>query len=203
MGFFSKSGMAYVYNDSRGLTFPPTPLLESVIQEVQGNLSEEETVERSTIAMADTHRVCNYYERFSNDDSPCHREQVKEAKQHDVNQACCFIKGSSKSEIAKGYMYQFFHNITYHPCIGNALSLSHTGRVHPCPMMRTHVLGDGWDRALYAILERGKEELDKFWNLTLDSREKCGYCEFRYACDDWGALEEKLTGKLEGKRLCV
>ena len=108
----------------------------------------------------------------------------------------------SKRKIAKESMYQFFHNIKYHPCIGNTLSISHTGNVLPCPMMRDHVLGNIRDRELYTIFEKGKEEIDKFWNLTLDNIEKCRDCEFRYACNDCRALEEKLTGKLEGKRLC-
>lgn len=109
---------------------------------------------------------------------------------------------TSKRKIAKENMYQFFHNIKYHPCIGNTLAISHTGNVLPCPTMRNHVLGNVRDRELYTIFEKGKEEIDKFWNLTLDSIEKCRDCEFRYACNDCRALEEKLTGKLEGKRLC-
>ena len=108
----------------------------------------------------------------------------------------------SKRKIPKESMYQFFHNIKYHPCIGNTLAISHTGNVLPCPMMRNHVLGNIRDRELYTLFENGKEEIDKFWNLTLDNIEKCRDCEFRYACNDCRALEEKLTGKLEGKRLC-
>ena len=109
---------------------------------------------------------------------------------------------TSKRKLAKESMYQFFHNIKYHPCIGNTLAISHTGNVLPCPMMRNHVLGNIRDRELYTLFENGKEEIDKFWNLTLDNIEKCRDCEFRYACNDCRALEEKLTGKLEGKRLC-
>lgn len=46
MKFNSKSGMIYVYDNATGLTFPSTSLLERVIQEVPGNLSKEETVDR-------------------------------------------------------------------------------------------------------------------------------------------------------------
>jgi len=46
MKFYSKNGMEYVYDNTTGLTFPSTSLMERVIQEVQGNLSKEETVER-------------------------------------------------------------------------------------------------------------------------------------------------------------
>jgi len=46
MKFYSKNGIAYVYDSATGLTFPSTSLMERVIQEVQGNLSKEETVER-------------------------------------------------------------------------------------------------------------------------------------------------------------
>lgn len=99
-------------------------------------------------------------------------------------------------------LYQFLHNMRYHPCIGNTLAISYTGNVLPCPMMRGHSLGNIRDRELYTIFEKEADEINKFWKLTLDKIDKCRYCEFRYSCRDCRALEESLTGKLEGKKVC-
>jgi len=95
----------------------------------------------------------------------------------------------------------FWHNKKWHPCLGKSLAITYDGRVLPCPMMRNYSFGNIKDKELYKIFE-GKKEIEKFWNLTLDNIEKCKGCEFRYACSDCRALEENLTGKLKGKRLC-
>lgn len=108
----------------------------------------------------------------------------------------------SEKKIPRVNIYQFSHNLKYHPCIGNTLSISHTGNVLPCPMLRNHVLGNVRDEEIYTIFEKQGENIDKFWHLTLDKIEKCGHCEFRYACNECRALEERLTGELTGKKLC-
>ena len=120
----------------------------------------------------------------------------------DFNSLPSNLSITSKRKIPKVNAYRFFHNIEYHPCLGNTLTISYAGKVLPCPMMRNYSLGSIKNKELYKIFERGKEEINKFWNLTLDHIEKCKKCEFRYACSDCRALEEKLTGKLDGKRLC-
>jgi len=55
---------------------------------------------------------------------------------------------------------------------------------------------------LSTVIEKGWEEINKFWELNLDKIEKCTSCEFRYACNDCRALEESLTGRFNGKILC-
>lgn len=69
-------------------------------------------------------------------------------------------------------------------------------------MMRNHSFGNVKTEELYSIFERRMGDIDKFWKLNLDKIEKCSGCEFRYVCADCRALEEELTGKIDGKMLC-
>lgn len=108
----------------------------------------------------------------------------------------------SKKKIQAIDMHDFLNNIEYHPCLGHTLAISYTGNILPCPMMRNHVLGNINNKALYSIFDEKINDIDKFWNLTLDKIDKCTKCEFRYICIDCRCLEEKLTGKLDGKRIC-
>lgn len=109
----------------------------------------------------------------------------------------------SKKEIMVPGLYKFTQNMRYHPCLGNTLAISYTGNVFPCPMMRKYNLGNIKDEKLYTIFEKnGVNKINKFWKLTLDNVDKCSVCEFRYSCGDCRALEESLTGKLDGKILC-
>ncbi|RQW78456.1 MAG: SPASM domain-containing protein [Methanothrix sp.] len=106
------------------------------------------------------------------------------------------------SKIIDAHMYPFLNNMKYHPCLGHTLTICYNGNVTPCPMIRNHILGNVRDTFLYTIFEEGMDEVNKYWNLTLDKLEKCTDCEFRYACNDCRALEENLTGRLDGKKLC-
>ena len=99
-------------------------------------------------------------------------------------------------------MYKFLSNAEYHPCLGHTISVCNNGDVIPCPMMRNHRLGNTRDKNLYLIFRSNWEKINKFWRLNLDKIEKCIGCEFRYACNDCRALEESLTGRLEGKISC-
>jgi len=108
----------------------------------------------------------------------------------------------SKKKISSPNLYKFLNNIYYHPCLGHSLAICYNGDVIPCPMMRNYSFGNIRDKELYTIFENNWEMISKFWRLNLDEIEKCTDCEFRYACDDCRALEERLTGKLDGKRLC-
>lgn len=108
----------------------------------------------------------------------------------------------SKSKISPINMHKFLSNLEYHPCLGHTLAICYNGNVIPCPMMRNHSFGNVSDVELSTVLETGWEDINKYWNLNLDKVEKCTCCEFRYTCTDCRALEEKMTGKLEGKKLC-
>lgn len=108
----------------------------------------------------------------------------------------------SSEKIKMPGVYQFLHNMRYHPCIGNTLAVSYTGNILPCPMMRNHPIGNIRERELYTVFERESDKIDGFWDLTLDKIDKCRHCEFRYSCGDCRALEESLTGELEGKKIC-
>jgi len=97
-------------------------------------------------------------------------------------------------------IYQFMNNKSYHPCLGHSLAICHNGDIIPCPMMRTHKLGNVKNGKLCSIFKNGA--IYKFWNLNLDKIEKCNVCEFRYVCNDCRCLEEHLSGSLTGKELC-
>jgi radical SAM protein with 4Fe4S-binding SPASM domain len=120
----------------------------------------------------------------------------------DVNYVTSDLPIMSKSKIHSQSIYQFLNNIEYHPCLGHTLAICYNGDVIPCPMMRHHVLGNVRLRKLHTIFKNWDAGINKFWTLNLDKIEKCTDCEFRYVCNDCRALEERLTGKLEGKRLC-
>lgn len=110
---------------------------------------------------------------------------------------------ASKKKIMMPRMYKFLHNMRFHPCIGNTLAITYTGNILPCPMMRGRNFGNIRCRELYTVFEKyGRNEINRFWKLTLDNIDKCNICEFRYSCGDCRALEESLTGKLGGKMLC-
>ncbi len=97
-------------------------------------------------------------------------------------------------------MYSFLNNIRYHPCLGHTISICFNGKVIPCPTMRNYSLGNVGNLPLYSIFQEKK--IYKFWKLTMEKIDKCKECEYRFACDDCRSLEEALTGKLNGKRLC-
>lgn len=107
----------------------------------------------------------------------------------------------SKKKVRKANLYRFSHNLKYHPCLGGTLAISYGGRVLPCPLLRNHSFGSIKNKELYRIFENERREIEKYWHLTLDKIERCKNCEFRYVCNDCRALEEKLTGKLDGKGL--
>ncbi|MFB3765155.1 MAG: radical SAM protein [Methanotrichaceae archaeon] len=108
----------------------------------------------------------------------------------------------SRKKISPVNTYDFLNNVEYHPCLGNTLAICNNGNVTPCTMMRNHIFGNVRAKTLGTVLESGWEEIIKFWKLNLDKIEKCTSCEFRYSCTDCRALEERLTGKLDGKILC-
>lgn len=107
-----------------------------------------------------------------------------------------------KKEFPSLDLYQFISNMEYHPCMGHTLTICYNGNVIPCPMMRRSILGNVANKPLYTIFKERKGEIDKFWKLNLDEIENCTGCEFRYVCTDCRALEENITGRLNGKTLC-
>ena len=108
----------------------------------------------------------------------------------------------SKTKVSPVNLYQFWSNLEYHPCLGHTLAICNNGNILPCPMMRDHIIGNVIDDEIYTIFKQEWGRINKFWKLNLDKVEKCTSCEFRYTCSDCRALEESLTGKLDGKLLC-
>lgn len=112
------------------------------------------------------------------------------------------LKISKPTVLMSVDLTSFCHNIKYHPCLGCIISITFDGRVLPCPMMRDRSFGNLKSEQVYSIFGNKWEEINKFWTMNLDNIDKCKDCEFRYACADCRALEESLTGKVDGKVTC-
>lgn len=107
-----------------------------------------------------------------------------------------------KKKIPKPNILRFTNNRKKHPCLANTIAISWKGDIFPCPLMRKFPLGTVRNQRLFEIFRDNKEDIEKFWNMNLDTIEKCKKCELRYACDDCRAIEETITGDLFGKYLC-
>lgn len=112
------------------------------------------------------------------------------------------LKNSKQMAFMAADISTFCHKMKYHPCLGCTIAISFDGRVMPCPMMRNHSLGNVRDKPLHTIFETKMDDLNKYWMLNLDNIDRCKDCELRYACGDCRALEEKLTGTINGKITC-
>lgn len=99
-------------------------------------------------------------------------------------------------------VYQFFHNLECHPCIGNIITISNSGDVFTCPTIRDYKFGNIKNKKLYMVFNKKMDEINELWKLNLDKVKKCTDCEFRYICIDCRSLEKSLTGKLKEKILC-
>lgn len=108
----------------------------------------------------------------------------------------------SKKKVLKTNLGQFTHNNKLHPCLANSVTITWNGEVLPCPMMRKQSLGNIGDRKLWTFFRGTEDSIQKFWNISLNSLNKCSKCEFRYTCTDCRALEVAKTGDLYSKVLC-
>jgi radical SAM protein with 4Fe4S-binding SPASM domain len=108
----------------------------------------------------------------------------------------------SKPKIRNINIFSFFYHGKMHPCLGNSITISWRGDILPCPIFREQRLGNIKENSLSQFFQNNGKDLEKFWKMHLGTIQKCGNCEFRYACDDCRALEESLTGELYGKQLC-
>jgi radical SAM protein with 4Fe4S-binding SPASM domain len=109
---------------------------------------------------------------------------------------------SPNRNINKTNLEWFTHNNKLHPCLGNSITISWSGEVLPCPMMRKYSLGNIKERKLWTFLRGTPDSIQEYWNLSLNKLQKCKNCEFRYACTDCRALEVAMTGDLYSKTLC-
>lgn len=130
------------------------------------------------------------------------RNIMKDFIVHDKSCISNKVPLTSKKRISAVDMYKFWSNLEYHPCLGHTLSICYNGDVIPCPMMRDHCFGNVIDKDVHNIFETNWEDINKFWRFNLDEIERCTGCEFRYSCSECRALEEELTGRLNGKILC-
>jgi len=108
----------------------------------------------------------------------------------------------AKTKIQKTDLFRFSHTKKKHPCLANTITISWRGEILPCPMLRRQSLGSIKSQHVYDVFKTHSEGLEKFWRMSLEKIQKCTTCEFRYACNDCRALEDALTGDLNGKMLC-
>jgi radical SAM protein with 4Fe4S-binding SPASM domain len=96
----------------------------------------------------------------------------------------------------------FLNDRIFHSCLNHTIAVTYTGDVLPCPIMRDHKFGNVKEEELWAILSKQWKKIYNIWTLNLDKIEPCSYFGFRYSCADCRALEETLTGRLNGKTPC-
>jgi radical SAM protein with 4Fe4S-binding SPASM domain len=108
----------------------------------------------------------------------------------------------SKRKIAMTNLEQFMHNNKLHPCLANSITITWSGEVLPCSMMRNYSLGNIRDRKIWTFLKGTEGSIQEFWKINLNTLNKCSKCEFRYVCTDCRALETAISGNLCNKVLC-
>ncbi|MCK4731417.1 MAG: radical SAM protein [Methanophagales archaeon] len=189
MKFYSKNGIAYVYDSATGLTFPSTSLMERVIQEVQGNLSEEETVERlkSDFNEEDILFWYNFvnkwskFKAFSSTQAQISMEKpstedVKEwivreglhqltlCVTEDCNFRCKYCVYSDNYEYSCGYSHKYMNFETAKKAIDHYFSLlEEAKRYNPCKRLGVGYYG-GEPLLNFKLIKRCVEYIEKEYN---------------------------------------
>ncbi len=91
---------------------------------------------------------------------------------------------------------KYFFGTIYNSCWGGSLAIAANGEVYPCIFARTEKIANIHDKTLSEII---KNDVSKYWNITLDKVEKCKDCEFRYGCYDCRALSLNFGNGLYGE----
>lgn len=79
-----------------------------------------------------------------------------------------------------------------HPCLGGILTVSSSGNVYVCRIMRKKSFGNVLKTSLSEIIRNKKEEIEQVWNLTRDKITPCNSCEYRYSCMDCRVIEKDM-----------
>jgi len=90
----------------------------------------------------------------------------------------------------------------YHPCLTGSLAITSDKKVVPCPRLESEVLMDLKEHNSLLDLFDRKEEVLKYWKLSLENIEPCGTCEFKRMCMDCRAAEVAFSNSLTQKSLC-
>ena len=186
MKFYSKSGMEYVYDNVTGLTFPSTSLMERVIQEVQGNLSEEETVDRLKSEFYEEDILFWYnfvnkwskFKAFSSTQAQISMEKpdaedIKEwilregllqltlCATEDCNFRCKYCVYSDNYEYSCGYSHKYMNFETAKKAIDHYFSLlEEAKRYNPCKRLAVGFYG-GEPLLNFKLIERCVEYIEK------------------------------------------
>lgn len=82
----------------------------------------------------------------------------------------------------------FFRSQHCNSCLAGKLAVTAAGDVIPCIFARSMVCGNILQTSLQEVLS--SLPLKQCWQTTRDSVEKCGDCEYRYACHDCRPLAQ-------------
>ncbi len=90
----------------------------------------------------------------------------------------------------------------YHPCLAGTLAIGADKKVYPCPRMHEEPLMDLGRKERFLDLFDEKENMLKYWKLSLEKIEPCSKCEFRRMCGDCRAAEWEFSNDFTKKTLC-
>jgi radical SAM protein with 4Fe4S-binding SPASM domain len=82
----------------------------------------------------------------------------------------------------------FFQSQRVNPCLAGKIAITAAGDVIPCIFARGKVCGNVLHTSLREVLAGAP--LKECWHTTRDCVEKCGDCEYRYACHDCRPLAQ-------------
>ena len=102
-----------------------------------------------------------------------------------------------KKPIFKADKKMFYRAMHENMCWAGKIAVSSDGNIYPCVFERNIVYGNIREQSLQEIL-RGKIK-ESCWRLHFGMIEKCGSCEFRFACSDCRALANAESGNLYAK----
>lgn len=96
------------------------------------------------------------------------------------------------------YNYQFLQE--KNQCLNKSITISSSGNVYPCTMMRDFKLGNVRSEKLYKIFQHS--DYKKFWHLSKSKITGCKSCSNRIGCFDCRALEYYTNKNLYGMKFC-
>ena len=85
---------------------------------------------------------------------------------------------------------EYSENLKHHNCFSKSISVSASGNILPCIMLKNHVLGNIVDCNLSTILCQGT--YFKYKYLSKNHIRPCNLCAYRFCCSDCRAINKSL-----------
>lgn len=120
---------------------------------------------------------------------------VTEKDEHSVRSKKTLEKKYQVSPIFYTSEKDFYRNKQFNSCWNGKISITSEGNIIPCVFSRNTIIGNVKKDNYKTI----KNNLIKYWKLTIDKIEECKECEFRYACHDCRPLAIGINGSLYKK----